>query len=209
MTRWISLERQHCVEQNGKRTNEHDETRVEKPWRSLQDNKELIIRIVDKGWGAAVLNTSDYDRKIGNILKTNEYISFKKPSKLKVCSEEHKVHSTKTRIQLMPNHHSKRSHIYWLSNGKVKYTKKYCEAVVSSYFWLVFELSKHFLLIINPLSERCGYIVNHSNHSVNRIRNSVLDNNDIVSSFDVVNLFPSIPIGGTSDIVQGLSLIHI
>lgn len=58
------------------------------------------------------------------------------------------------------------------------------------------------LSTVSPLSDFCKYIVKDSKHFVNTITNLVLDNNDFMVSFDVTNLFPSVPIKDTLDIVK-------
>lgn len=125
--------------------------------KELRENKEITIRKADKGGGIVIMDTSDYESKIGEILNSSEYIELNKNPTAQIERNVYKslfkhknYFQDKVRSRLTP-HYSKPPHIYGLP--KVHKENIPLRPVVSSRFGPVYELSKFLLPIISPLSD--------------------------------------------------------
>lgn len=75
---------------------------------------------------------------------------------------------------------------------------------MSSRFGPVYDLSKYLLPIISPLCGNSETFVKNSTNFVSIVKMLKLTENDLMVSFDVVNLFPSVPVDKTLKIVRAL-----
>jgi predicted GIY-YIG superfamily endonuclease len=174
--------------------------------KDLRQNKELTIRKADKGGGIVLLDSDDYDTKMQDILASDDYSLLNKDPTSQI---ERKVYKTlvkykhlipdKVRTRLTP-HYSKVPHIYGLP--KVHKEGVPLRPIVSSRFGPLYELSRFLLPIITPYSENSKYTVKDSKDFVRILKHNGMDNNDIMVSFDIVNLFPSVPTKLTLEIVK-------
>ena len=58
----------------------------------------------------------------------------------------------------------------------------------------VYDLSKYLLPTVSPLCVNSEAFVKHSTHFVRKAKTLKLNNSYFMVSFDVVNLFPSVPV---------------
>lgn len=173
---------------------------------SLKSDKNIKILPSDKGNATVVLNKTDYDIKVAEVLTAGKYsILTKDPTK----SFEHKIDQTLrkhkqlfsdvTRSKLTP-HHSKTPHMYGLP--KIHKESIPLRPIVSSKNSPARELCRFLLPILKPLSGRTDSYVKNTKHFVDMTKSMTLTEDDFLVSFDVESLFTNVPVQETLNIIE-------
>lgn len=174
--------------------------------KSLKTDDSLKILPSDKGNATVVLNKTDYNSKIDQVLKAGKYTLLKKDptksyeSKIERTLRKHKEHFTEqTRKKLTP-HHSKTPHMYGLP--KIHKENVPLRPIVSSKNSPNRELCRFLLPILKPLAGHTETHVTNTPHFVELTKNMNTTEDDILVSFDVESLFTNIPVKETLNIIE-------
>lgn len=172
-----------------------------KELRELRKEKRSSKTI--KGGGIVIMNTSDYEQNMDELLNFKHYWILHKNSieqferRVYKCLDKYEHFcQDKLRSRLTP-HYSKPQRIY----GLLKQDNVPLKPVVNSRFVRCTSWHDR-CLIISPLSDGFKYSVKESKHFVNIVRDLVFDNQDVRVSFGVTILFSSVPVRGILNIVK-------
>jgi ribosomal protein L30E len=163
---------------------------------NLQKDKNIKILKSDKGNSTVVMDTSDYDDKLKRIVDDGTYTLLQKnPTK----SLEAKVHKAVKTIEedvpestrkLIPEY-CKPPQIYGLP--KIHKLGNPLRIIVSSVGSPCHPLARFILEIIKPLAGRSNSHLMNSQDLIQKLGKIKLTHGEVLCSFDVCNLFPSIP----------------
>jgi len=172
---------------------------IKKANRFLKNNPEIILTKADKGNISIIMNKSEYDRKMFEMLEDkNTYSCLNQNIHIKnVQTQSNNIikklheskHIDKQTYERLICHNGTMAKIY----GLVKIHKEGypLRPVVSTIDTPTYKLSRFISDIIKPLSLRSNHIVKDSFSLVNQLRNTNFeDSNDLkLVSFDVVSLY--------------------
>ena len=166
--------------------------------KELRENSDIIVLSADKGNATVVMNTSDYNSKISNILKDPAYkphpndptTYLEKTTKSKIVASSI---NDDTKKSLIPREKSSCCpKLYGLP--KIHKDGAPLRPIVSSINSPTYKLAQFLAKILQPTAERCASYVRNSQHFIERVKDIVLDPTDLLISFDVTSLFTMIPI---------------
>ncbi|XP_075162978.1 uncharacterized protein LOC142235598 [Haematobia irritans] len=182
---------------------------VEHTQRFLNHNKNLIILEADKGNVTVGMEKSDYDMKMEKIV--NDIMTYRKlksdPTnrlqrvnnelvdelfKYNIIDESEK-RRMKTEIAIAPR-------IYGLP--KIHKQDYPLRPICSSINSPSSNLCKHLTTILNRLTDNSKYNVKNSMQFKSKIQDITIDEDETMVSFDVVSLFPSIPVDLALKIIE-------
>ncbi|UYV81733.1 hypothetical protein LAZ67_20002153 [Cordylochernes scorpioides] len=168
--------------------------------RSLKQNKDIVITPSDKGRNTVIMNTTDYNTKVEELLQDKEIYEplTKNPSpnftkdfnkKLNKIIRSHKLdkktfENLKAEDKNLPN-------FYGLP--KVHKPNTPLRPIVSYAGSPLYPLTKFISSIISPLQKLLPHTVPNSTVAAKTIRNLSISNNSRMVSFDVESLYTSIP----------------
>jgi hypothetical protein len=175
----------------------------------LKKDSNIVIMKADKGNCVVVLNKSDYDTKMSDLLSDPDtYKKLKKdPSKLTERRMNAKL------LLLKRNGKFSDSTYYNLRStdavtpriyGLIKVHKENfpLRPIVSFVGSATYNLSKHLGKILSPLVGKNSFSVKNSYEFVDFLKRSSFRPNDIMVSFDVISLFTKIPISLAIEVVK-------
>jgi hypothetical protein len=177
--------------------------------KQFKGNNNIVIRKADKSSIFVILNKTDYDSKLNQIL--NDETKFKKINnkkeetiiinlKRKVNDIVREVNSqTETEIFKKLVGHYKPGYIY--GNCKIHKDEKNppLRPVISTIPTPTYEISKTINKIITSYMPKC-YSVNSTREFID-VLNSHTPDNTIMGSLDVVSLFTNVPVQETIEII--------
>jgi len=162
---------------------------------------DLIITKTDKTKQTIILNKADYDDKLNDIL--NDKNSFKVVRKNPIDEINAKVKTLINKL-LKDNWIDKKTFNYLCNNNpycprmyglpKAHKVDTPLRPIVNSYDAPWYNLSKFLNPFLNILNNDNPYDIPNSLQLKNNISKIKLDSNDILVSFDVVSLFPNVPL---------------
>ncbi|XP_058982824.1 uncharacterized protein LOC131804256 isoform X2 [Musca domestica] len=174
---------------------------VERTRKFLNQNKDIIILNADKGNVTVAMNKNDYKERMSNLLSdmmTYQRINKDPTSNLQKKNNDiveelfkNNIISTiekkrlKTEIAIAPR-------IYGLP--KIHKDGYPLRPICSSINSPSIKLCKYIVNILNNLTTKSVYNVRDSVQFRDKIKNLTVNNNEKMVSFDVVSLFPSIPV---------------
>lgn len=168
--------------------------------KELEKDKTIVVLPADKGNATVIMDRTQYNDKMNEILSDVSYKPLTKdPSKkterqltqilkeLESCKE---ITST-LRYKLNPQH-STPAQLYGVP--KIHKEGVPMRPIVSTMGSATYGLAKELTRILAPLVGNTERHVRHSAHFVQRIRDIRLQETDTLVSFDVVSLFTRVPI---------------
>ena len=185
---------------------------LRKAVRTLRNDENIVILPADKGNSTVVMDRTEYDRKLEEMLSDNTYKKLDKDPTAKIKrkvaktlkkTEDKGELSKERRLFLIP-HASTAPQLYGLP--KVHKEGIPLRPIVSTIGSPTYGLAKELARILSPLAGRTSSFVENSTHFVKKIRNTPLDGSDLMVSFDVVSLFTKVPveeaIGAISEMLE-------
>uniref|UniRef100_A0A5S6QBT5 Reverse transcriptase domain-containing protein n=1 Tax=Trichuris muris TaxID=70415 RepID=A0A5S6QBT5_TRIMR len=179
----------------------------------LRRNDNIIITKSDKGNVVVLMDRSTYDQKISTLLSNNIY----KPIRFDPTDTIRRTLSTLLNNFAMETGDSElcniRQHIYYTNNTKCpelyglpKIHKEGAplRPVVSSINSVTSKLCSYLNTILRPLTGNRSSFVKNSKDFCNDIRQVSVATTDIMVSYDVKDLFTSIPMKHTLSVLEGL-----
>ena len=172
-----------------------------KALRNLKKDATRIIMKADKGNCLVIMDRSDYDSKMENLLQDeNNYTVVRKPPFKKVERELNALLlSLKSQRKLL-----EKTYRYLHSSdaippairGSIKHHKLNfpLRPIVTSIDSALYNTSKFLSQILSPLQNQNGFSVTNSTHFRNNISKTTISEDETMVSFDVVSLFTAIPV---------------
>ena len=175
----------------------------------LKKDKTRVVMKADKGNCFVVMDRTDYDKKMEELLSDrNTYEEVAKPpfkrierelnSQLLALKQHNKLdHRTYSKLQSTDG-------IPLAIRGSVKHHKENnpLRPIVTCREMALYNTSKHLAKILSPLQNHNGYSVTNSAEFVHKIANTTVDDDEIMVSFDVVSLFTAIPVDKTCEHIR-------
>ena len=174
----------------------------EKPLKELKEDKNIVILKADKGNCTVIMDRPDYDQKINALLNDNDIYSklVTKRNPLKNITKD----VNDFVCQLLQENKIKQHKYHWL----------HCSTAVMPQFYVLPKIHKihiplrpivflvnfpsynisKFLSKIIKLLVTNSFSVKNPIDFIDRIKDVVIEEDDILVSFDVVSLFTSVPV---------------
>ncbi|XP_018311528.1 uncharacterized protein [Mycetomoellerius zeteki] len=174
---------------------------------ALQDlnrDTDIIVLPADKGNTTVVINTSDYKKKMKNLLSDKAYKKLDKDptntiaQKTKTLVEESNIPS-KTKSTLKPAN-SLPPRLYRLP--KVHKPNIPFRPIVSAIHSPTYSLSRFLAQTLQPLTGKTESYITNSTDFIKKIQKIRLHPTDLLVSFDVESLFTQVPIKDTLNIIK-------
>lgn len=183
--------------------------KVDKAEKFLKSNKDILIVNADKGNATVAIKKCDYVSRIDNIVgNTSEY---KLVSKDPTSTLERKNNNFVEELQKVGiiNRTEKNRLKTTVSTAPRLYgvpkihkadfpLRPICSFINSPSY----ELCKYITNILKKITENSKYNVKDSIQFRDRIKNQKISSNEILVSFDVVSLFPSVPVDLAISIIE-------
>jgi hypothetical protein len=179
----------------------NDET---KALRELKQRTDIVILKADKGNSTVVLDRSDYDKKVLDIVEDKStYQKLRSDPTLKVERELNKKLVTISKD--MRRRFGSSDAICPRFYGLPKIHKPGCplRPIVSYLGSPLYRIAQYLSLVLQPLLSKT-YSVRNSSQFVKELVQVNPKQDDVFVSFDVVSLFPSVPPDLVLDIVKSL-----
>ena len=167
----------------------------------LKNNKNIIITSADKCNKTIILEKTDYDNKMLNLLNdTNTYCRIIKDPTKSIQTKINKIISNWETNKYINNSTSKALKIY---NGNVpkiyglpKIHKENVplRPIVSNINAATYKLSKFLAGVLGNVINKNAYYIKDSFQFADYIKNITLPNDHILVSFDMVSMFTNIPV---------------
>ena len=172
--------------------------------RDLSKNKDIVIMKPDKGVGVVILNSTDYKRKMYDIL--NDKTKFTKCSNDISAKREVTLNNLLCKILKNGNLTNKlnkdlysvgaRPGIILLKTHKQNVPLR---PIISSIGTFSYKTAKYLAKILSPLAQN-SHLLKNSNDFINRLNKLKLRNSHMVS-FDVESLFTNVPLDYTINLI--------
>ncbi|XP_045535026.1 uncharacterized protein LOC123721196 [Papilio machaon] len=176
--------------------------------KELRTDPDILVLKADKGNATVVMNVSDYDNKINTLLNDSstyqlmnnnptqrvnrETLALINKHKDVLPSDVHK-HLIQPRIVQPPK-------LYGLP--KVHKDNVPLRPIVSQIDSPTYYLAKHVANVLQPLVGRTTSHVKNSRHVVNILKDTRVEADEIMVSFDVDSLFTNVPIKDSIDVIK-------
>ena len=155
-----------------------------------------------------VMDRSEYEGKLEDMLSDNTYMKLKKDPTAKIEREvakalkesDDKGELPKERRLFLTPHASTAPQLYGLP--KVHKEGTPLRPIVSTIGSPTYGLAKVLARILSPLAGQTSSFVKNSMHFVRKIKNTPLDESDVMVSFDVVSLFTKVPVNEAIDAIS-------
>ena len=179
-----------------------------KTLKGLAKRDNLIITRADKGNCTVILDKDDYEEKILRLLAgNNTYLQLKRnPTKSLERNVNKYIYDlfkndllSQREYYLFHSCDAYTPHIYGLL--KVHKPGAPLRPIVSFINSPLYNLSKFFTKILSPLAGRTGHTVKNFYEFANTITGLKLDGDECIVSFDVVLLFPKIPVDVAKSVI--------
>ena len=176
-------------------------TEERKALRNLKKDPTRIVTKADKGNSLVVMDRSDYDSKMTNLLqgKTTYTVVRKAPFK-KVERELNAMLLDLKNQEKLPEKTYRKLHssdaIPPSIRGSIKHHKVNhpLRPTITSIDSALYNTSKFLSQILSPLQNQNGFSVTNSTQFRNEISKMTISKDETVVSFDVVSLFTAIPV---------------
>ena len=180
--------------------------------RDLKENKDIRVLNVDKGNAMVVMNAKDYKGKANTLLEDRSSYSVlrKDPTRktersllrmLRKLRKEEKI-SEKMYNRVKPSEGSSKPALFY---GRVKLHKLGAplRPVVSTCGTSTYELARELSDLLRPLVTTSERILKNTMDMVEVFEDVVVDEDEVLVSFDVKSLFTSIPVEEAIEICKG------
>ncbi len=180
-----------------------------KALKDLRHDSSIHILKADKGNATVIMNRTDYDGKVKEILSTSTYRKLKNDP---TASTERKV--TKHLLGLRKSE-SLSANLYRRLHPSASTCPKFyglpkihkpdvpLRPIVASRGSPTYNLAQHLTKILKPLVGNTQHHVLNSSSFIQEIKDLHLGPNDVMVSFDVVSLFTNVPVDETCNIIRG------
>ncbi|XP_078621335.1 uncharacterized protein LOC144887811 [Branchiostoma floridae x Branchiostoma japonicum] len=169
--------------------------------KDLATNQDIVILPADKGRCTVVLDREQYDRKVQDLLgDKNTYAPLKKDptsqfkgkiiTALKELEDKEKKIDRATYLKLYPTAEQPPT-FYGLP--KIHKQDVPLRPIVSSIGSVTYELAKFLAKILGPLVGKSQHHVQNSADFVDKIKDLRVEEDEIITSYDVCSLFTCIP----------------
>ncbi|XP_045492134.1 uncharacterized protein LOC123691667 [Colias croceus] len=172
----------------------------------LRKNEDIIVLRADKGNATVIMDTSDYNNKMSEILSDeNTYKKVDKDPTNKVMKQttdlinKHKTTLNLDTKYLIPSC-VKPPKMYGLP--KIHKTNTPLRPIVSQIDTPTQKLSQHMSRVLAPLRGNTSAYVKDSYHFVEILKDLNIANNETMVSFDVQSLFTNLPVTDCINIVK-------
>ncbi|CAH2097401.1 unnamed protein product [Euphydryas editha] len=176
--------------------------------KNIRNNQDILVLKADKGNATVVMNTTDYQQKIRELLcdeKVYKPISYNPTArvtrKIRTLIQENQDLFTEDEYERLyrPKAHQP-PRLYGLP--KIHKSGVPLRPIVSQIASPTYDLAKHVASVLQPLVGKSPSFVKDSRHFVQIIKEITLEPNDIMVSFDVESLFTNVPIDECLDVVR-------
>ncbi|KAI5743391.1 hypothetical protein M8J77_017676 [Diaphorina citri] len=173
----------------------------------IRDNKDVITLEADKGGAIVLMNRAEYEIKLENILKGEDFEKLKDDPTTKIERKIYRVlkkyddiYNTETRSKLTP-HHTCAPSIY--AKPKVHKQNNPLRIIVNCKDSPTENLAKFLCKkYLNNISYKTEANLKNSYHFAECIKKTKITESDIMASFDVEDLFGSVPVKETNEIIM-------
>ncbi|XP_075157770.1 uncharacterized protein LOC142231037 [Haematobia irritans] len=175
----------------------------------LKENKDLLILTADKGGKTVAMYKDDYDIKMKNILRDIcTYRRLKRDPTSTLQTKNNKLVEKLFRMNIIDTNEKLKlicktanaPRIYGLP--KIHKEGVPVRPICSSINSPSYELSKYIVNILKNLTKDSKYNVKDAIEFKNKTSNIKIEDNETMISFDVVSLFPSIPVNLAIKIIK-------
>ena len=183
--------------------------------KTLKDLKEkinslgIVCTLADKGAGLTFINKTEYNEKTMNFLTENNCISLNKNpiniyiKTLKQAIQKHKnwLNDNDCRIRRIIPMNPDTPNMY--CQPKIHKANRPMRPIISAYNTPASGLGRFMACFLrNVFRPANNYTIKNSTELIDSIRNSSFDERHIMVSFDVTNLYASVPITSTMQILH-------
>ncbi|XP_060531998.1 uncharacterized protein LOC132705430 [Cylas formicarius] len=166
--------------------------------RNLNNNENILIMPADKGNATVVMNTSDYNAKLEDILNDPIYkLVTRDPTTYLEKTTKSKILDSSinedTKKKLIPREKSSRCPKFY-GLPKIHKDGVPLRPIVSAFNSPLCKLEKHLASALQPIVEKADSYVKNSEHFTQILGSLRMDKDDIMASFYVKSLYPSIPV---------------
>ncbi|XP_077486537.1 uncharacterized protein LOC144097778 [Amblyomma americanum] len=175
---------------------------------SLRRNQDIVILPADKGNATVMLNRTDYDKKMLDLLQgRSTYVALKKDPTSKLERELQKL--LVDIFHFVPPHHRSLYFRLLCHNGSAPalygFPKIHKEGVpmrpiVDFTRFPLYELAGYLHRVFAPLVGKGSTFIRNSYEFIGKVRDISLDDDDLMVSFDVKSLFTSVPVDLAVDV---------
>ncbi|XP_075157554.1 uncharacterized protein LOC142230815 [Haematobia irritans] len=175
----------------------------------LKENKDLLILTADKGGKTVAMYKDDYEIKMKNILRDIcTYRRLKRDPTSTLQTKNNKLVEKLFRMNIIDTNEKLKlicktanaPRIYGLP--KIHKEGVPVRPICSSINSPSYELSKYIVNILKNLTKDSKYNVKDAIEFKNKTSNIKIEDNETMISFDVVSLFPSIPVNLAIKIIK-------
>ncbi|KAK3735298.1 hypothetical protein QZH41_000232 [Actinostola sp. cb2023] len=166
--------------------------------RTLRDDKDIIILKADKGNATVVMDRTEYDNKIENMLSDTKTYKILPRDPAKSCETKLKAMLSKMKDKFQDSTYRSlcttdaiTPRLYGVP--KIHKVDTPLRPIISYIGSTTYQLSKHLVTILSPLVGNTEQHLRNSKEWTNIAQTLTLDTNEELVSFDVVSLFTSIP----------------
>ncbi|XP_075980176.1 uncharacterized protein LOC142979382 isoform X1 [Anticarsia gemmatalis] len=174
----------------------------------IRDNRDILVLKADKGNATVVMNTTDYQQKVRDLLCDNKVykpVSYNPTTRvtrrIRTLIQDNKDLFTEDEYERLykPKSHQPPK-LYGLP--KIHKSNVPLRPIVSQIASPTYDLAKYVASVLQPLVGNTPSFVKDSRHFVQIIKDLRLESGDVMVSFDVESLFTNVPIKECLDVVK-------
>ncbi|XP_071476521.1 uncharacterized protein [Diadema antillarum] len=176
--------------------------------KTLQSNASIHIIQADKGNATVVMDKTQYEQKIQDILHTPTYTELKRdltPATERKLNakllELHRSNALPQQLYFRLRASSSRCPILF-GQPKIHKPSVPLRPIISTRGSPCYETAKHLSDILQPLVGNTEHHINNSKHFIDILSQTTINPTDTLVSFDVESLFTSVPVNEACDIIK-------
>ncbi|XP_072171126.1 uncharacterized protein [Diadema setosum] len=176
--------------------------------KTLQSNASIHIIQADKGNATVVMDKTQYEQKIQDILHTPTYTQLKRdptPATERKLNakllELHRSNALPQQLYFRLRASSSRCPILF-GQPKIHKPSVPLRPIISTRGSPCYETAKHLSDILQPLVGNTEHHINNSKHFIDILSQTTIKPTDTLVSFDVESLFTSVPVNEACDIIK-------
>lgn len=175
-------------------------------FRSLWNNDNIVVLKADKGGVVVILDKLDYICKMNEHLSCGSYKNLSTNPISKIMREVQKAisHSNlNEKLKKRLNPYETIPRIYGLP--KIHKEGVPLRPIVDTIGSPTYEHAKYVAKIVRPLVRNIDSFIKDSHDFVNLIKNEMVEQDDILLSFNVVSLFTKIPLDKATQVIKDVT----
>ncbi len=176
-------------------------TNERKALNDLKNDRTRVVMKADKGNSLVVMDRSEYDSKMENLLSDEStYVVIQKPPFKKIERELNAILLELKKQEKLPDNTYRKLHssdaIPPAIRGSIKHhkTDMPLRPIVTCIGSAFYNTSKFLAQILSPLQNKNGFSVTNSLQFKNDISDITISEDEVMVSFDVISLFTAIPV---------------